>query len=567
MFSPRLRQITCATGFVLLACSYLAGSSLAQGQLFAIDDLPGANEEYGTSVAMIPDVDGDGISDVVIGDARHLSTNRGLVAVHSGATGAEIYSIIGSANHQRLGSVVVGVTDLDGDGVPDIAAGATIATSPSGLVDAGKVLVLSGATGATILEIYGLAQGDQIGKDIASVVDVDGDGLDDLLVGSFFGLATVYSSATGAALRTTTTSGVIQERYGWCVARLSDLDGDGVDEYAVGAPSEASLVGGYVDIHSGATGTVLRRIHGDSDNDRFGAGIADVGDLDGDGVGDLAIGAPRADHPPNDSGCVWIHSGASGALIDRVDGLGVGQNLGARVAVVGDINGDGINEIAAAAHRGGLYGTANGIVLVFDGATRAMRFVLTNPSTNSDYGAGLAAGRDLDGDGIGDIVVGGPNSGSSGTGGAVFAYTSAPDGRPTPYCVGKVNSLGCTAVTSTTGTASIQGGDNLTVHADLVLPGSPGFYFWGLAPDSRLTVYGTICVNAGVARTPVFIASTAGPGPCDGRMSFLFDTSYLQWFGVQPGTRIHVQGWYRDAFHPDGSGASLTPGLAFTVCP
>ena len=83
-----------------------------------------------------------------------------------------------------------------------------------------------------------------------------------------------------------------QDNFGSAVAPLDDLDGNGVPDLAVGAPQDPEIGAGYVSVFSGKTGELLATHWGEAVGDRFGAAIAGAGDHDGDGVPDLLIGAP-----------------------------------------------------------------------------------------------------------------------------------------------------------------------------------------------------------------------------------------------------------------------------------
>jgi hypothetical protein len=147
----------------------------------------------------------------------------------------------------------------------------------------------------------------------------------------------VYSGANGALLLTVT--GVSEDEFGSAFARLGDVDSDGIPDFAVGAPSPAYVGPTYVRGFSGATGTTLFTAIGS--NYEIGYSLAGIGDVNGDGIPDVASG------PTGGPGPVSVHSGSTGAALLTLDGTG--GVFGRSVASAGDVNGDGIPEIAVGA--------------------------------------------------------------------------------------------------------------------------------------------------------------------------------------------------------------------------
>ncbi|QDU65991.1 FG-GAP repeat protein [Planctomycetes bacterium Pla86] len=215
---------------------------------------------------------------------------------------------------------------------------------------------------------------------------------------------------------------------GSAVQLLPDLNGDGRADFAVGAPQPDRFAAGYVEVHSGALGTELFRIDGPAWSgpmgDRFGAALAVLGDLDGDGLPELAVGAPEDDDAGLESGAVSIHSGADGALLQRVAGLQAGERFGAVLASVGDVNGDGLDDLLVAAPGGHLHpGAAPGRVELLSGAWIAQTVAgqpTSGPAALLDVagpaGFGWAIGPvgDIGGDGSIDLAVGSPGAGAGG---------------------------------------------------------------------------------------------------------------------------------------------------------
>ena len=239
----------------------------------------------------------------------------------------------------------------------------------------GSVFVFSGATGTLIRQHDGPeAQGGHgWGWSVTGLGDINFDGVDDYIVGAIHteptglketGSAFVFSGADGALIRrhdgTATTE---YFDYGFSVARLGDVDFDGVADYIVGAlgtgsggwePSPTGVLTdtGAAFLYSGADGSLIREHYGAAAQSAFGASVAGVGDVDSDGVDDYIVGAGGADPGGlTDAGSVFVFSGATGALIQRHDGFNADDNFGSSVAGLGDVSGDGADDyIVGASH-------------------------------------------------------------------------------------------------------------------------------------------------------------------------------------------------------------------------
>ncbi len=323
-----------------------------------------------------------------------------------------VHTIAGAAG-DGLGRCVVGVGDVDGDGRADYVACATLADGPA--ADAGGVRLVSGRTGQALWSVFGTATGDDFGWSAAALGDLDGDGAAELIVGApsnavpgRTGRVRVHSGRSGALLREH-VGGAADDGFGISVAGLGDLDGDGMADYAIGAwQSDASGAdAGSVSVHSGASGVRIRLLHGLAADDRFGICVRGLGDADGDGIDDLAVGAHGHDAGGANAGAVFVFAGSDGALRRTFLGLQPDDQFGFALAGAGDLDGDGRADLVVGAREArDAQGRTTGAAYALSTATGAVLFALEGETDGALLGYSVDGGRDVDLDGIPDWVVG-----------------------------------------------------------------------------------------------------------------------------------------------------------------
>ena len=286
---------------------------------------------FGFSVAAVGDLNNDGVPDVLVGVAHHSNfpadhINAGEAFVFSGADGSIIFTLTDPDEEEgnRMGYAVASLGDVNGDGIPDLLVGVP-KKDVSDLPDVGSAYIFSGADGSFIRSLDPPAQGGaeangRFGTAVANAGDVNGDGVSDVLIGApGEGRAYVFDGATGALIRTI-TSPVAETlpSFGSAVAG-GDLNGDGISDFVIGAPLQGSL-GGQAYVFNGANGALLRKLRGDQQKfAKFGASVAIIPDVTGDGRPDIMVGAP--DHTVNglaNAGEVFIYRGNNRRLFKTV---------------------------------------------------------------------------------------------------------------------------------------------------------------------------------------------------------------------------------------------------------
>ncbi|TAH37099.1 MAG: hypothetical protein EYC70_08960 [Planctomycetota bacterium] len=192
-----------------------------------------------------------------------------------------------------------------------------------------------------------------------------------------------------------------------------DVDGDGLDDLIIGAPfadPAGMLDAGSAYVHSGADGSVLFQFNGVDMGDQFGSAVAGMGDLDGDGMSELAVGAPFADpFAQTESGAVYVFSGATGNLMWRAQGLSQSYLLGFSIANAGDVNGDGWNDVIAGAPYASPFNRFHaGSAFVYSGLDGIILRRIDGASAQDQLGYSVDGIGDADLDGLSDVIAGAP---------------------------------------------------------------------------------------------------------------------------------------------------------------
>ena len=295
------------------------------------------------------DLDGDGVEDLVAGARRAGEPDLGMAGAWT-REGAPLATWRGTDIDGLFGHGITPVPDLDGGGAADV-----LITAPNAIVDGDPRGVVEARTldGRTLWRAIG-ARYDGLGWQLARAGDRDGDGVEDVWAGAPSNTATarVYllSGATGAVLRTI-TSARTDDQFGWYVVALDDLDGDGEDDLAIGAPTAAidGVRRGAVSIVSAATGATLHELTGERAGDAFGIMLAPVDDLDGDGHDELAVGVTDERAATPGPGELQVFSAATGARLRRLPGREPGELYARALARIDDLDGDGVRDLAIGA--------------------------------------------------------------------------------------------------------------------------------------------------------------------------------------------------------------------------
>jgi hypothetical protein len=316
-----------------------------------------------------------------------------LAALESVAVGQQV--IHEWTSTYDFGHAVCAGVDFDQDGRADVAIGRPNAKYCGGTT--GAVLVHSGATGAVLHQLQDVQFAS--GFDVQAAGDVDGDGRTDLVQVApdnfadcpYFDLLRVHSAAGGQVVMSylSTTSGFDD----LAASGIGDLDGDGKGDVAFG-----NATSGAVHVLSGANGSPLFSATASAG---FGSDVTGLGDLDLDGKVDHAVG----DRLALGRGAVWLYSG-TGALIVRVDGLTTGEWFGEAIDGLGDVDQDGHPDLIAGAPRAAPSGADSGSARFVSGLALGVTASFDGGAAGDRFGHDVSRQLDFDGDGVTDLAIG-----------------------------------------------------------------------------------------------------------------------------------------------------------------
>lgn len=408
-------------GFVFLASgsAQAQSSSLTGTELWSVAAEPGAG--FGR-IAALGDVNGDGFHDFAVGTG-------GEVVVFSGRNTAPLYSIAPPLQAEAWGGDLVATPDIDGEGIADLLVGDRDFDAPGGR-EHGKVHLYSGVDGRHLFGIEGRREYDHLKPRWAG--DYDGDGVADLYLSADEnhpgnqndgpGYYAVVSGTDGAALRL--YDGYVLQRHAHEMVPIEDLNGDGVPDFLLGIAGDSSHgleENGAVRALSGVDLSAIWTTVGSSDFEYLGRSFSALDDLTGDGIADLIATAW-----PSPRRRLALLSGADGhEFASYQEGRGDG-NFGGRHGSIGDVNGDGVSDffVGGSSSR---FGGRGGRLAVHSGADASRLLEAFGSLHDGYFGFDVAPLGDLNLDGFADMVAAESSSVSPMGNLRFFAGGSAPD--------------------------------------------------------------------------------------------------------------------------------------------
>ena len=490
------------------------------------------------SISAAGDVNGDGFMDIIIGAPNTTfanvktylvfgKTNTAAVNLSTVAAGSGGFVINGSNAINTLGGTiptafVSGAGDVNGDGLADLIIG---------LYNVSKVYVV-------------------FGKSTTSAVD----------------LSTIAAGTGGFII-----SGSIFDNSGWSVSAAGDVNGDGLTDLLIGAPQYTGIeqIGksyvifgktdtSAVDLVSGVeTGTGGFVIYGTTNYSESGYSVSAAGDINGDGLADLMIGAPAPDNNVASVATTYIVFGKLGTSAIYLSAVSAGtggfkitgtngDNSGASVRGVGDVNGDGYADflicspysvgagafsLPVAARSGAyiVFGHANLSSVNLSNIVAGTGGFVINPQDDSQFtNVQVASAGDFNGDGLSDILISLPNANSnSGTVYVVFGKTdsSAVNLSAISMLTGGFTIIGSTGSGLSGTSVSLAGDINGDGYSDLlvgepqatsgagksyIIFGAPSYITTNTLVQSSGTVIGTVASEAIVGSSGADVLTGGG---------------------------------------------------------
>ncbi len=398
-----------------------------------------ANAYFGLSVATAGDVNGDGYSDVVVGARSYDNgqTDEGRAYVYHGSSTGLSPSPNWTAESDQSGAAfgfsVAPAGDVNGDGYSEVIVGAYL--YDNGQSNEGRAFVYHGSASGLSAAANWTAESDQayaeLGWSVAPAGDVNGDGYSDVIVGATSydngqgdeGRAYVYhggASGLSATAGWTAESNQDGAGFGNSVAPAGDVNGDGFSDVVVGAylydngQSDEGRAFVYHGSASGLSDSPAWTAEPDQASAYFGWSAATAGDVNGDGYGDLIVGAYMYDNGQSNEGRAYVYHGSSTGLSSSPNWTAEsdqdGAYFGYSVAPAGDVNGDGYSDVVVGARAFDNGQADEGRAYVYHGSSTGLspspNWTAESDQDGANFGLSVAPAGDVNGDGCSDLVVG-----------------------------------------------------------------------------------------------------------------------------------------------------------------
>lgn len=578
----RARRRLSLSCLVLLA-GWTLGQASGQELIYRLQGLSGdPNVQFGRMwrLVSVPDLDGDGVDDLVIATAQAWETNspcflnfaEGAYVIVSGATGGRISPVFYSCLPGSQGTSFDTIGDFNGDGRADLLLGRPRSFTGQGWVD---VVDLATGTVNVTVESPFAANFDVIGNKVRSLGDLDGDGLPEFATVQDSQVPLedgwlVFFSPDGSRVRQHHWLEI--DTFGGAMLGIGDVDGDGFSDYIGSQPYVVyPTTRGVLNVFSGISGDLIHFISSPNGTQFswFGASLENFYDLDQDGLDDILVMSRGQDscstwvaHPLFERARLDVISPASGEVVQTIrlaregNPFLVGSCPGFVLDSGGDVNGDGIPDIAESRRTvsvGYIYSGATGVAL------------FKHQGIVSSSGGARAESRiipDVDGDGFDDWTLGAGRDDTGGLlAGSISVFRGAPGDAHT-FCPGGINSSGMEAELYFDGPISISA-NFLHYVVENGPPGELALAVYGPNVASQPFGAGTLCVGgtAGLYRV-------GAPAAFDSAGRFVLAIDMTQGpMGSGPGAWMPGDRWITQVVYRDGITGNTTNAMDVTFTP
>ena len=418
-----------------------------------------AHALFGDTVAGAGDVNGDGFDDLLVGAPRwnNGESSEGKAFLYlgsaSGGTTIPAWQLEGNQVSANLGTALAAAGDVNGDGYADFLVGSS--RYDNGNTDEGRVYLFLGSPGTISTSpartFEGNADNAAFGASVGTAGDVNGDGFADFVIGATGiaaggvnrGRVQLYlGSATLPTAPAFTYDGPQDsDGFGAQAITAGDTNGDGFSDLVIGATSYDGTVvdAGAVFLYRGAAAPPSASpqfgVDGEDNGDLNGAGLAIIGDVNGDGFDDALVNAVREAVPGRRDGVVRLYKGSEAGLdassaqefLSPIQ-IDAGGNWGFQVARAGDVNGDGLDDFLISDYLENSNGSG-GLAVLYAGSSGTPQPIRSWTGALTELLGGSMTSGDFDGDGFFDVVLSSPGyDGAFSSEGRVRVYNGGPSG-------------------------------------------------------------------------------------------------------------------------------------------